>query len=649
MKKIISLILIVLIVLSFNITVFAFKLPNSFWTPNSNYETAITTGNHQDIIKYGNQIISIVNALPDCAEKADILITRYNQVGLSYAEIGDYDSSAKMFLALNNLAENYGDKYFEYLRPAMPRVNQYTSRAELYTDGGTSPFYGAKNEKNNGVLFGLCADAASRPFLENESMMLIYHILGDPFLPININYMNEASDKGLAVEFALNCLYEGTDIQNITSKQGNLQEISNIFKNYPDMPIYLRFGAEFDVWSNQANPESYKKAFKYVADFFHTRNPNVAIVWSPNQVSGWYINTDDFYPGDSYVDWVGVSLYSQKYFQGIKNQKDLDQLFFRTGRNSDPVIAVKEIVEKYGNRKPIMISEGGCGHHLMSGGTQIENITDFALARLKEQLYYLPMVYPQIKLMAYFDTYVYGAGEKDDYRLSSNKLMQDEYIKITKQARFIQDGYSGSTDFAYRKMYEGITVESVFPVSCYAHKYNTDVDSVTYFIDGIYAETSKEIPYTSYINAENLSGVHTLKAVIQFKNGQSMETFCRININNSFEYISVDILGKKIQFDQKPILYNNRTMVPMRKIFEELGAKVLWDGQTQTATGVKGNLKVKFTVGSNIMYVGNKAIQLDTFPIVVSGRTLVPVRAIAEGMGCLVNWDDATKTVLINP
>ena len=69
------------------------------------------------------------------------------------------------------------------------------------------------------------------------------------------------------------------------------------------------------------------------------------MVWSPNQVSNWDIDIDDYYPGDEYVDWVGISLYAQKYFYGTNSEDG--ELFFRTGKNSDPVIAVKDIVEKY--------------------------------------------------------------------------------------------------------------------------------------------------------------------------------------------------------------------------------------------------------------------------------------------------------------
>ena len=87
----------------------------------------------------------------------------------------------------------------------------------------------------------------------------------------------------------------------------------------------------------------------------------------------------------------------------------------------------------------------------------------------------------------------------------------------------------------------------------------------------------------------------------------------------------------------------------MRKIFEELGAEVGWDGATMTASATKGDKTVKLTIGSRLMYINSTEITLDTAPIVLSERTLVPVRAVAEGLDCDVNWNSGANTVEIEP
>ena len=645
MKKFVAVLMIMAITVA-GWNVYAYNYPSNFWEVNSKYENAINSNNHNAIIEYGNKIINLMNSATEGPEKRNILVTRYNQVGCSYAALGDYDNAAKMFKTLYHYATQFGNEFYDYIKASKARLNQYSSDIRLYTNGGAYTYYGAINEKQNGVLFGMCANGATRSKLDNESMVLTYQELGESLLSYNVGVVRNAASAGQAVEFALNCPKEGTDIKNIKKMNSYLKEISDLFKKYPNTPIYLRFAAEFDIWTTLAEPYEYVTAFRYVSNYFKQRNDNVAIVWSPNQVSNWYVNIDDYYPGDDYVDWIGISLYAQKYFLGDPNQKEENEIVFKSGINSNPVIAVKDIIEKYGDRKPIMLSESGCGHRLVKSG---EDTTSFAIQRLKEYYSYLPMIYPQIKLIAYFDWYVDAASEKNDYRLSTNAKLQNEYLKLVKGQRFIQDSYKNNTDFCYRQVYDGSRVDSIFEVSCYAHVYNSKVNSVTYFIDDKYVGMSKEIPYTTMIDASGYSGQHKLKAVATFENGKTLTSTSNIVIDNSSRDITVEINNEEINFDQEPILYNDRTMVPMRKIFEELGARVTWNADTQTATGKKGDRTVKITIGQKIMYVNNKAIELDTAPFVLSERTLVPARAIAEGLGCKVDWDGRYNLVSITP
>lgn len=623
----------------------ASDMPDAFWDVNTKYAKALETNDNPNIIKYGNELISIAGNMEDTQQKYDILVTRYNAVGKAYAALGDYDSSAKVFKELYKCGLENSDKYYDYIVSAKARVDQYTSDIRMYTEGGISPYYGAKNEKQNGVLFGACSNGGVRSRLDNESMILVYQELGQSLLPYNTSIVSSARASGCAVEFALNCPNQSKDISDIKQMGSYLKEISELFDKYSDVPVFLRFAAEFDIWDkHMADPESYKAAFRYVSDYFKSRNTNVAMVWSPNQVSRWDIDIDDYYPGDKYVDWVGMSLYAQKYFLGSKNSEEENEIVFKTGINSEPVIAVKNIIDKYGSRKPIMLSESGCGHRVTN---LKENTTDFALRRLKEYYSYLPMVYPQIKLMAYFDHYI--EGETNDYRLSSNSELCNEYLKLTRTGRFIQDTFDNSAGLCYREITDGTDLGHIFTVSCYGHMYNDVMKSVVYYIDGNYLGMSNEIPFTTYVDVGGYYGKHTLTSVALFESGKQLVCNSDVNIDGTASDITVNISGKEISFDQKPIIYNDRTMVPMRKIFEELGASVSWDSASRTAIGTRGDRTIKIEIGSDKMLINTRTVDLDTPPFILAGRTLVPVRAIAEGLGCDVGWDGRTYTVDITP
>lgn len=638
--------IICLIVMIINIIpASAYEIPHAFWAMNEKYQQACTEQNYGNIIYYGQQITDLIEQTEDSAEKKEILISRYQNIGVAQEKLARFDDAAVTFQKLYDCAYRY-EEFKDYTKGAKAKILQYKSTITMYTDKGTSPYYDAVNEKGNGVLFGLCMNGETRSQLKNESMVLTYQELGQSLMGYNRTLMRDANKEGFAVEFALNCPREGTDIRNVRKMESYLEEISNLFAEYPNVPVYLRFAAEFDVWENPAEPQDFREAFRYVSKYFKDRHDNVALVWSPNQVSSWDIDIDDYYPGDRYVDWVGMSLYAQRYFLGDKYQDKNSEIIFRTGINSDPVLAVKEIVEKYGSKKPIMISESGCGHKIVRTG---EDSSEFALQRLKEYYSYLPMVYPQIKLMAYFDWHVNAATEKNDYRLSTNKAMQTEYLNLVKGSRFIQDKYTNDTGYCNRPIYNGISLDNIFELSCYAHLYGAKVENVSYFIDGEYVGMSTELPFTTIIDATKYAGKHKLKANAVFDNGEVLTTESNVIINNISKDITVEISNKEIRFDQDPIAYNSRTMVPMRKIFEELGAKVTWDPDTQTAIGKKGDRTVKITLGHKTMYVNNKEIALDTAPIALSGRVLVPVRAIAEGLGCDVDWDGKNSVVSITP
>ena len=121
------------------------------------------------------------------------------------------------------------------------------------------------------------------------------------------------------------------------------------------------------------------------------------------------------------------------------------------------------------------------------------------------------------------------------------------------------------------------------------------------------------------------------------------------------EYVDVEINGQKIEFDVPAQIINDRTMVPMRKIFETLGAEVEWYEAEQGILALTPQGKViVMKIGANRMIVGNiatneeKKVELDVPPMLVDSRTLVPVRAISESLGYNVEWVEETQTVKIS-
>lgn len=115
--------------------------------------------------------------------------------------------------------------------------------------------------------------------------------------------------------------------------------------------------------------------------------------------------------------------------------------------------------------------------------------------------------------------------------------------------------------------------------------------------------------------------------------------------------ISVKLNGKKLQFDAQPFIENDRTLVPLRKIFEAVGANVEWDDSTKTAIAmrVKNSEPVFVAVqaDSKKAFINSDEKQLDVPARIVGDRAFVPLRFAAEALGEKVDWDADTYTVNI--
>ena len=111
--------------------------------------------------------------------------------------------------------------------------------------------------------------------------------------------------------------------------------------------------------------------------------------------------------------------------------------------------------------------------------------------------------------------------------------------------------------------------------------------------------------------------------------------------------ISVKVNGETILFDQPPILKNDRTFVPIRAITEKLGAKVSWDETSQCVTVSSDTGSIQLYIDYAAPYINGIKTVIDAKPFIENGRTMVPVRVIAQALGASVLWDNENNCVII--
>ena len=121
-----------------------------------------------------------------------------------------------------------------------------------------------------------------------------------------------------------------------------------------------------------------------------------------------------------------------------------------------------------------------------------------------------------------------------------------------------------------------------------------------------------------------------------------------LRINNKYIYVN----GSLKEIDVPPQIIEGRTYLPIKYIVEPLGGQIAWDSTEKKVTIVFKDILIELWIGKNIAKVNsiNKLIDPDNpkvIPLIINGRTMLPVRFVAENLGCKVDWDPTTKTITI--
>ena len=112
------------------------------------------------------------------------------------------------------------------------------------------------------------------------------------------------------------------------------------------------------------------------------------------------------------------------------------------------------------------------------------------------------------------------------------------------------------------------------------------------------------------------------------------------------QVVTIIVNGQTMTFDQPPIERAGRVFVPLRGVFERLGASVVYANGQINATGNGRN--VSLHIGSTNATVNGQPVTIDVAPFLVGPRTMVPLRFIAQSLGATVNYNDSNRTVSIN-
>ncbi len=517
---------------------------------------------------------------------------------------------------------------------------------ELYAEGDvqSAPFYGAKFEPRGGAYLGMVAETS-----EEFAPMGCYLTYIDNMNQDDLYYpANQMIENGNSVVMV------GWTISNLDSiDYGQVRRVLERINGYGKQ-IFVRFANEMNESSIGSDPNKYVDVFRRVADMIH-EYPNLAVVWSPMDIGSLDRPFEYFYPGDSYVDWVGISCYSMMYFLGNPNTTYKDSVYFMTGDYAWATNKVKPFMEFLKNNninKPIMISEGGVATNTDRGPTP----SNWTAPRLRSFMWNLVMKYPQIKMINYFNTH--RANETSRYDLADYPYAKEIYKEAANSGAYIRSA-DGSSDFVFQPANNAGTLAAkngFVKLYTLAYMPNQPDITVNYYIDGAWKHSSNQIPYIYNFNISALTdGAHTLKISASgseksytfYKRGAAIQFGAEPAYVPAAPTINVTLNGRNLTFDQPPVMESDRVLVPMRRIFEALGADVYWDDAAQTAIAEKGSKTIMIKINASYMTIDGDREALDVPARLIGDRTMVPARAVSEALGCDVSWNDATQTVII--
>ncbi len=535
---------------------------------------------------------------------------------------------------------NWGNLYKE--RKEM--VSQ--SELELYVEASPSSaeYFGARLEPKAGAYIGIIP-TDSEKFAPVGSYLTYFDGMNQSDIYYPDNSIIKSDDSAVMVGWVI------SDINNVD--YGKMKQVLDTLKSY-NRPMYIRFANEMNVSSIGDDPDKYVEVFRKAADLIHKYN-NFAVVWAPNDLGALDRPFEYYYPGDDYVDWIGVSCYSIKYFLGNKNTSEKDSIYFMTGDNAWATNRLKPIVsfmEKNNIKKPLMLSE--CG--VPTNNSHGDSLEDWASPRFRDLLWNVIMKYPQVKMINYFNTH--RANEVEKYDITNYKYAVNIFNEAANSGAYLQS-VNDTVDFVFKKASEceALNAENgILELYTLAHFPGKSECEVKYFLDGSLSGTSNKIPYKHSMNISALSnGKHTVtidsngssKSYTFYKSGS---TIFFISPNSSPDKeISVILNGKKLLFpEQPPIISNDRVLVPVREIFEALGANVKWKAETRTVLSSKGSATVSLSIDSNKIYVNGTEKIIDVPAQLINSKTMVPVRAVSESYKCDVQWIAENRTVIIN-
>ena len=201
-----------------------------------------------------------------------------------------------------------------------------------------------------------------------------------------------------------------------------------------DFPVFIRFASEMNgFWTHSqygwnGDAKIYREKFRIVNRVLHEVAPRAATIWCVNNPP--LGNALDYYPGDDGCDWVGVNFYAVPYHEDKLDKPAFDE---------NPLALLDPIYKRFAARKPIAICEFAASHQAR---VDPRPVPAFATSKLRLVYGALPLLYPRVKMINWFNSNTLNLKTKDktpnNYLLTDNAQVLKAWQDVTQSRHFLQ-------------------------------------------------------------------------------------------------------------------------------------------------------------------------------------------------------------------
>ena len=645
--RIIPLILALTLSLSLlSVNAFA-ALPKGYWPYLVAYNEAVESGDEAAVLAKGDAYLAFLSKY----ERNEDIAHNYYNVYLwrldheVYEKKGDWDGAiknTKALLEVSQYLESLGIDRADMITRCQTHLAAlepfYGFYAASYTQNKT---YGSKIAAASGTYYGSPVDGCY-----NDGSIVSVYVELESQSAGDFGYLiTPKADGKRVILINLNFKGEGTTARAIPSGtyDANLKKTLNYAASLSS-PVLIRIGAEFNVWTDTVTPADFIAAYNYVASMARSLAPKAELIWSPNYSSGWGVDLAAFYPNDSLVDWVGLSLY---YNYTNPGGSDLMwQEFTHSGRFADPINNAAEVVAvARAKGKPVIATEGGA--------LEYSGVANYKAEQVAKEFRELTMAYPEFKAIVYFDKNYNG----NDYTLTGGTKAGVDRAIAANPTLIVPGKTSAATFIPITQLNEKMS--GTLLLGATGRTYASMNMARQFTLDGKQVSTSA---YCEIDLSALTEGKHRLD--VQLSDGAATKVskvYTLVYANGSVKItegftapdpndIGVTVNGSGVIWtDAKPFIdKNSRTMVPLRAVAEALNLQVDWDGTAREAIFTDGSKTIYFPIGSSTARTADgQTVMMDTAAVIANDRTYAPIRYLAEFFGHTVDWNGTTRTVII--